>query len=80
MDDRSSWVRFQEGTGNFSLLRRVQTGSGAHLASYVIVTGGSSPVIKRPGREADRSRHSSAEVKESVALYLHPSMSSWRGA
>jgi hypothetical protein len=28
--------------------------------------------IKRPGREADKSPLSSAEVKECVELYLHP--------
>jgi hypothetical protein len=37
--------------------------------------------IKRPGREADRSPPSSAEVKECVELYLHsPNTPSWRGA
>jgi hypothetical protein len=35
--------------------------------------------LKRPGREADHSRQSSAEVKECVELYLHfPNMFSWR--
>jgi hypothetical protein len=33
-----------------------------------------------PGREADHSHPSSAEVKECVELYLHsPNMPSWRG-
>jgi hypothetical protein len=37
--------------------------------------------VKRPGREADHSPPSSAEVKEWVELYLHsPNTSSWRGA
>jgi hypothetical protein len=37
--------------------------------------------VKRPGLEADHSPPSSAEVKESVELYLHsPSRPSWRGA
>jgi hypothetical protein len=36
---------------------------------------------KRPGREADHSPSSRAEVKECVELYLHsPSTPSWRGA
>jgi hypothetical protein len=36
---------------------------------------------KRPGREADHSLPSSAEVKECVELCLHsPNMPSWRGA
>jgi hypothetical protein len=37
--------------------------------------------VKRPGREADHSPSSSAEVKECVELYLHsPNTSSWRAA
>jgi hypothetical protein len=37
--------------------------------------------IKRPGREADHSPSSSAEIQELVELYLHsPSTPSWRGA
>jgi hypothetical protein len=30
--------------------------------------------VKRPGREADHSRPSSAEVKECVELYIHSSI------
>jgi hypothetical protein len=38
-------------------------------------------VVKRPGREADHSPPSSAEVKECVELYLHsPNAPPWRGA
>jgi hypothetical protein len=37
--------------------------------------------VKRPGREADDSPQSSAEVKECVELCLHsPNTLSWRGA
>jgi len=37
--------------------------------------------VKQPGREADHSPPSSAEVKELVELYLHsPTTPSWRGA
>jgi hypothetical protein len=37
--------------------------------------------VKRPGREADHSPPSSAEVKECVELYFHsPNTPSWRGA
>jgi hypothetical protein len=43
------------GAGNFSLLHYVQIGSGG--------TGGLSLRVKRPGREADNSSPSSAEVK-----------------
>jgi hypothetical protein len=41
LDDRGSRVRFPVGAGNFSLHHRVQTGSGAHPASYPMGTGGS---------------------------------------
>jgi hypothetical protein len=37
--------------------------------------------VKWPGREADHSPPSSAEVKERVQLHLHfPNTPSWRGA
>jgi hypothetical protein len=40
------------------------------------VPGALSLVVKRPGREADHSSSSSAEVKECMELYLHsPNMS-----
>jgi hypothetical protein len=39
-DNRGSGVRFPAGTGNFSLLHRVQTGFGAHPASSAMGTGG----------------------------------------
>jgi hypothetical protein len=48
----------------FSLLHVVQTDSGVHQASYPMDMGGGSPGIKRPGREADHSPPSSAEVKK----------------
>jgi hypothetical protein len=64
-----------------TLHHRVQNGSGAHPASYPMVTGALSLRIKRPGREADHSPLSNAEVKEWVEICLHsPSTPSWRGA
>ena len=48
----------------------VQTGPGAHQASYTMGTG-SFPGIKRPGRGVKRPPPSSAEVKERVKLYLY---------
>ena len=55
----------------------VQTGPGAHTASYTIGTG-SFPGVKRPGRGVDYPLPSSAEVKERVELYLYsPSGPSW---
>jgi hypothetical protein len=80
---RAGWsgVRVPAGAGNFSLHHLVQTGSGAHPAFYQMCTGALSLGIKRPGREADHSPPSSAEVKEWVELYLHsPNTPSWRGA
>jgi hypothetical protein len=49
---------------------RVQTGPGAHPASYTMCTG-SFPGVKRPGRDVDHPPPSSAEVKERVELYLY---------
>jgi hypothetical protein len=63
LDDLGSRVRFPAGAGNFSLHHRLQNGSGAHLASYPMVPGAISLGVKRPGREADYSHPSSAEVK-----------------
>jgi hypothetical protein len=81
VDDPDSMFRFPAGAGNFSLHNRVQNDSGAHPASYPVVTRGSFPGLKRPGPEADHSPPSSAEVKEWVELYLHsPNTPSWRGA
>jgi hypothetical protein len=49
---------------DFSSSPCAQTGSGAHPSSYPMVTGGSFPGGKaRPGRDADHSPPSSAEVK-----------------
>jgi hypothetical protein len=36
--------------------------------------------MKRPGRDADRSPPSSAEVIQCVELYLQPTTLSWNGA
>jgi hypothetical protein len=48
----------------FLLFGVVPTGSGVHPTSYPMGTGGSSSRIKRPGREADHSPPTSAEVKK----------------
>jgi hypothetical protein len=54
---------------NVSLLRSVQTGSGAHTASYPMGTGGAlSSGVKRPGHEADHSLPSNVEVKNGGAI------------
>jgi hypothetical protein len=57
-------VRSLIGAEDFSSSPCVQTGSGAHTASYPMITGGPFPGGKaRPGRDADHSSPSSAEVK-----------------
>jgi hypothetical protein len=53
---------------DFSLLRNVQNGSGAHPASHPI-----GKAEKRPRCEANHSPPSSAEVKNDGAVYLHSS-------
>jgi len=55
----------------------VQTGPGAHPASYTMGSG-SFPGVKWPGRGVDHPPPSSAEVKEILELYLlSPSRPSW---
>jgi hypothetical protein len=49
----------------------VQTGPEAHPASYTEGTGSFPGGKMRPGRDADPSPPSSAEVKNTVELYLY---------
>jgi hypothetical protein len=65
LDDWAIEVRSPTGAEDFSSSPCVQTGSGAHPASYPPMgTRGSFPGGKaRPGRDADHSPPSSAEVK-----------------
>jgi len=49
-------------------LETVQTGLGAHPASYTRGTG-SFPGVKRLGRSVDHIPYLSAEIKERVDLY-----------
>jgi hypothetical protein len=49
LDDRMIRVRFPAGAGNFSLLYRVQTGSGDHSTYYPMCTRGSFPGGKTAG-------------------------------
>jgi hypothetical protein len=63
LDDRVIDVRSLAGAEDFSSSLCVQTGSGAHPASYTMGTGGPFPGGKaRQGRDADHSLPSSAEV------------------
>jgi hypothetical protein len=63
LDDRAIGIRSPERAEDFSSNLCVQTGSGAHPASCTMGTGGPFPGAKaRPGRDADLSPPSSAEV------------------
>jgi hypothetical protein len=63
LDDRAIGVRSSAESRDFSFNLCVQTGSGAHPASCTMGTGDLSPGVKaRPGRDADHSPPSSAEV------------------
>jgi hypothetical protein len=63
LDDRAIGVRSPAGAKDVSSILCVQTGSGAHPASCPMGTGGPFPGGKaRPGRDADHSLPSSAEV------------------
>jgi hypothetical protein len=63
LDDRAIGVRSSAGEKDFSSSLCIQTGSGAHPASCTMGTGGPFPGGKeRPGRDADHSSPSSAEV------------------
>jgi hypothetical protein len=64
LDDRAIEVRFPAEVKDLSFDICVQTGSGAHPASCTIGTGGPFPGDKaRPGRDADHSPPSNAEVR-----------------
>jgi hypothetical protein len=57
----------------FSFLHIAQTGSGVHSTSYPMGKGKGalSPGVKRPGRVADHSLPTSAEVKKTRVLCIH---------
>jgi hypothetical protein len=64
--------------GIFLFAAASRTALGSTQPPNQWVPGALSLVVKRPGREADHSPPSIAEVKECVELYLHsPNTSSW---
>jgi hypothetical protein len=64
LDDRAIEVRSPAETKDFSTILCVQTGSGAHPASCTMGTVGPFSGGKaRPGRDADQTPSSNAEVK-----------------
>jgi hypothetical protein len=73
------WVPAE--AGNFSLHHRVQTGSGAHPASYPLGTKDSFPGVKHPAREADHSPHLvSIRLREVVPPLPQYAFVVWRSA
>jgi hypothetical protein len=63
LDDRAIGVRSPAGAKDFTSILCVQTGYGAYPASCTMGTGGPFPGDKAlPGRDADHSPPSSAEV------------------
>jgi hypothetical protein len=82
LDDWAIEVRSPAGAKDFSSSLCVQTSSGIHPASCTMGTGGPFPGGKgRPGRDADHSSPSSAEVENEWKLHLlSPQAPSWRVA
>jgi hypothetical protein len=71
----------RRGLGIFLFTTASRTALGPTQPPIQWEPGALSLGVKRPGREADHSPTSSAEVKELVELYLHsPITPSWRGA
>jgi hypothetical protein len=64
------------GWGKIFSRRRVQTGSGAHPASYTIGIDSNLRGVKRPERQADHSLSSYVEIKNSRATPPLPHFSS----
>jgi hypothetical protein len=71
LDDRLIGVRFPAGVGNFFSDTMTKPALGPTQPPLQWVPGALSLGVKRPGREADHSLLSSAEVKECVELYFH---------
>jgi hypothetical protein len=81
LDDRGSRVRSQRGLGIFLFNTASRTALGPGQPPMQWVPGALSLEVKRPGRKADHSPPTSAEVKEWAELYLHsPNTPSWRGS
>jgi hypothetical protein len=64
LDDRGFRFRFPAGLGNFLITTASRTALGPIQPPIKWVSGAVSLEVKRPGREADHSSPSSAEVKE----------------
>jgi hypothetical protein len=81
MDDRGSRYDYRWGLGIFLFTTASRTALEPTQPPIRWMPGALSLGVKWPGREADHSPPSSAEVKELVELYLHSlNTPSWRGA
>jgi hypothetical protein len=81
LDDRVLGFDSRGGLRIFLFVTASRTALGPTKPPIQWVPGAFSLEIKRPGREADHSHPSSAEIKECVELYLRsPNTNSWRGA
>jgi len=67
------WVPFLAGTGDLSVLRNIQTGSGIHPASCSVGTGGFPTGVKLP-MSAVKWSSSSAKVKNEWSFTTSPSV------
>jgi hypothetical protein len=63
LDDQGSSIRLPVGVGNFFFTTASRTALGPTQPPIQWVPGALSTGVKRPGREADHSSPSSAEVK-----------------
>jgi hypothetical protein len=75
LDDQGVGVRVPVGSRIFSTSSRPALGPSHPPVQWV--RGALSPVVKQPGREADHSPPTSAEVKK---MWIYTSTPSWRGA
>jgi len=79
--NKQIWIRSLRPPGKFVFTTASRTALGPTQPPIQWGPGALSLGVKRPGREADHSPTSSAEIKELVELYI-PSHNkpSWRGA
>jgi hypothetical protein len=73
----SGWTTDKPGFGSrqgkrFSILQNVKTGCGAHPPSHQMDTGVPYPGVKQPGREANHSPPSSADIKNAWSCNSTP--------
>jgi hypothetical protein len=79
VDDRGVGFRVPVGARIFTSLSR-PNGYWGPLSFLSMGTGGSKPVVKLPGCEADHSFPASAEVKKTWIYTFIPHTPSWRSA